>query len=805
MTSRNTRIASRRLALGAGLSALALGMAMPAHAQDAQTKDKKDDSTQEIVVTAQFRQQNLQDTPLAITAVNANMLAARNETDLSQVAAQAPNVQLTQMGGAFGSSMAAYIRGIGQYDFNPAYEPGVGIYVDDVYYATLTGNVLDLLDLDRVEVLRGPQGTLTGRNSIGGAIKLFSKKPNAENSGSIEAAYGSRQRMDLRASMNVKLTDSLFARVAGVYKHQDGYVNQIDYGCAHPGTTITHNYIDFNGDPQSVSTTLNPLPSTPANCVVGKLGEKNYAGVRASVRYNPSDNFDWIVTGDYTYEKRLNAAGVITADNTATSDGIDFTCGRFCTYANWYLPAGGQAPAAYYMPNTTKFTGWGVSSNMDITLADNVTLKSITAYREYEEIFGTDDDYTPDPFIGGAGYNDLNFHFFSQELRLNAKLGDLADLTLGGYYSDQKSVYFTRQDIRYISPTAYLQFQGNDPIKANSKAVFGTVILHPTPAMNITGGIRYTKEHKDYTFVRKTFSGGVLNDLFGVGLLDGSQAVYNGSRWDYRVSVDYRFNPQVLAYATISTGFKGGGVTARPFTKNQAINGTFNPETLTAYEVGLKNDLFDHRMRLNLAAFYNDYKNIQLPLADCSVLDGLPVGTDPFPCAAIGNAGDGKMYGFEAEFSATPVDGLDIDASLSYIDGEWKKIGQTVGQSIQMSDPIVSPSWRGSFGIQYKAYLGGNAGSITPRFDLAYTGKQSLGRLTPFSSLDFNPAYAIGNARITWKNEDEDLSVSFEVQNLFDHYYLLPIRFAALYAFAGTTYSNVGKPREFAISVRKEF
>ncbi|MDE2561449.1 MAG: TonB-dependent receptor [Sphingomonadales bacterium] len=792
MLSRNIRSASARFAFGAGISALALGIAMPAHAQDTQAKDKKDDSTQEIVVTAQFRQQNLQDTPLAITAVNSALLASRNETDLSQVAAQAPNVQLTQMGGAFGSSMAAYIRGIGQYDFNPAYEPGVGLYVDDVYYATLTGNVLDLLDLDRVEVLRGPQGTLTGRNSIGGAIKLFSKKPSAENSGNIEAAYGARNRTDLRASMNFKLTDDLFARVAGVYKHQDGYVNQIDYGCANPGNALG----------------LTTLPSTNSNCVMDKLGEKNYAGLRASLRYNPSDKFDWILTGDYTYEKRTNAAGVMTKDNTAKTDGIDFTCGRFCTYANWFLDAGGQATQAYYMPNKTKFTGWGLSSDLTIGLADNVSLKSITAYRHYREIFGTDDDYTPDPNIAGGGFNDLKFDFFSQELRLNAKLGDLADLTLGGYYSKQKSVYFTRQDIRYIGhglPFLDLQFQGNDPVRANSKAVFGTVILHPTPAMNITGGVRYTKEHKDYTFVRKNFSGGPLTDIFGVGLLDGTVANYDGSRWDYRISVDYRFSPQVLAYATISTGFKGGGVTARPFTKPQAVNGTFNPETLTAYEVGLKNDLFDRRVRLNLAAFYNDYKNIQLPLADCAVLDGFAPGTDPFPCAAIGNAGDGKMYGFEAEFNATPVDGFDIDASLSYIDGEWKRIGAAVGNSIQLSDPIVSPHWRWSVGAQYKAMLGNGAGSITPRLDLAYTGKQNLGRLPGSTTLDYNPSQAIANARITWKNEDEDLSVSFEVQNLFDKYYLLPIRFAALYAFAGTTYSNVGKPREWAISVRKDF
>ncbi|WP_395397304.1 TonB-dependent receptor [Novosphingobium sp. BL-8A] len=788
------KTARLRRALLLSVSCGAAFTAVPALADDqaaATTKTEDPPSMGEIIVTAQFRAQKLQDTPLSITAVDAALLEARNQTDLSQIAAQAPNVQLTEMGGAFGSSMAVYVRGIGQYDFNPAYEPGVGMYVDDVYYATLTGNIMDLLDLERVEVLRGPQGTLTGRNSIGGAIKMFSARPVPEDSGKVDVAYGSRQRLDLRGSVNFKLTDDLYARVAGVYKHQNGYVDQIDYGCANPD-----NPLGLAGN-----------PSTKANCVVDKLGERNYAGIRGSLRFNPTAGFDWTITGDYTYENRTAAAGVLTKNNTALTDGIDFTCGKFCTYASWYLPAGGQAAQAYYMPNTVKFTGWGVSSDMSIDLHDDLNLKSITAYREYEQIYGTDDDYTPDANIAGGGFNDLTFRFFSQELRLNAKFGDLADLTVGGYYSDQKSVYFTRQDIRYIGhglEALFLQFQGDDPIKADSKAAFGTVILHPTPNLNITGGVRYTEEKKTYTFVRKAWDGGPLTDIFGVGALDGSVARYKGNRFDYRVSVDYRFSPATLAYATVSTGFKGGGVTARPFTEAQAINGTFDPETLTAYEIGLKNDLFGHTVRLNLAGFYNDYKNIQLPLADCAVLDGFAPGTDPFPCAAIGNAGDGKMWGAELEFGAHPIEGLDIDATLSWIDGEWKRIGASVGNSINIGDPITTPNWRGSFGIQYKADLGKN-GSITPRFDLAYTGKQSLGRLPGSSTLDYNPARAIGNARLTWRNEGEDLSISFEVQNLFDKYYLLPIRFAALYASAGTTYSNVGRPREWAVSVQKKF
>lgn len=782
-----------RLFAAASTAALALGITAPSFAQEAQAEPAP--TTNEIVVTAQFREQRLQDTPLSITAVDAALLTSRNQTDISQIAAQAPNVQLTQMGGAFGSSMAAYIRGIGQYDFNPAYEPGVGIYIDDVYYASLTGSVMDLLDLDRVEVLRGPQGTLTGRNSIGGAIKLFSAKPTSGSSGTVEATYGSRQRVDLRATANFELAENLFARISGVYKRQEGYVDQIDYGCQNPGNPLG----------------IGSNAATPSDCVTAKLGEKSYSGIRGSLRYNPNDNIDWVVTGDYTYENRTNAAGVMSATNAALTGGVDFSCGRFCTYANFYMPAGGQATQAYYSPNTTKFEGWGVSSNLTVGLGDNLNVQAITAYRRYDQVFGTDDDYTPYSLIAGAGYNDLSFKFFSQELRLNGQIGDKIDWTIGGFYNNQTSVYFTRQDIRYIVPigvpSLFLQFQGNDPVRANSKAAFGTVIFRPVENMTVTGGLRYTKEHKDYTFVRTQWDGGTLNDIFGVGALNGTVANYDGDKVDWRLSVDYRFSPEVLAYATVSTGFKGGGVTARPFTKNQAVNGTFDPETLRAYEVGLKTDLFDRRVRLNLSAFYNDYKNIQLPIGDCSVLDGFAPGTGPFPCAAIQNAGDGEMYGLEAEFSASPVTGLDIDASLSWIDGKWKRIDTAAQGALRVEDPITTPAWRGSLGIQYKADLG-TSGSITPRFDLSYVGKQTIGRLINggvFGPLEYNPSITLGNARLTWKNEEEDLAISFEVQNLFDNYYYLPLRFAAVYSFVGTAYSNVGRPREWAVSVRKSF
>ncbi len=770
-TSRNESALRTFLTLSTSVAAL---LATPAFAQ--QAAEEETASSGDIVVTAQFREQKLQDTPISITAVDAALLESRNQTDLSQIAAQAPNVTLNAMGGAYGSSLGASIRGVGQFDFNPAYEPGVGMYVDDVYYATLTGGIFDLLDLERVEVLRGPQGTLTGRNSIGGAIKLFSKKPGDKNEGSVEAVYGSRNRVDVRASANFVLTEGLYARISGVYKQQDGYVDQVDYGCRNPG------------NPEGIT----GFPGSGADCVISKFGEKNYAGVRGSLRYNPGDNFDLVVTADYTKEDRANAAEVVTSARPSVANAI---CGKFCNYASFYLPAGGQVGQGYFMPNTTKFEGWGLSANMTVGLSDTINVQSITAYRDYRQIWGTDDDYSPFAGTGAGGYNDLKFWFVSQEVRVNAEIGDNVQLTVGGFYSDQRSTYFTRQDIRYIAPGLNFQFLGNDPVNADSKAVFGTVIVKPVENLTLTGGLRYTDEHKDYTFRRKQYDG-VTPNIF-LGALDGVQAVYDGNKLDWRLSADYRFSPEVMVYAMAATGFKGGGVTARPFDAAQALNGSFDPETVTSYEIGVKTDLLDRRLRVNLSGFINDYKDVQLPLISCASL-----GSNA-PCGARQNAGNGKIKGFEAEVTASPVDGLDIDASLSHLFGSWSNIDPRVGNAILLTDPIVSPKWKYSLGIQYKADLG-DSGSITPRFDMAYTGKASAGRLVAGGPIDYYSSYTLANARLTWRNADEDLSISFEVQNLFDKYYT-PFRFAAVNAFSGTIYSQVGRPREWAMSVRKTF
>jgi len=320
-TIRRTGGKTTRAALGAAslvVIAMASGAGRAAAADSSKADANAAGASSEVLVTAQFRSQKLQDTPIAITAVTGQLLESRSQTNISQVALQAPDVTLVPAGAVFGPAIGAEIRGVGQFDFNPAYEPGVGIYIDDVYIPTLTGSTFDLLDLDRVEILRGPQGTLTGRNSEGGAVKLFSKLPSAEDSGYLEATYGSRNRLDFRGSANFKLTDSLFVRLSASSKSQDGYVTNYDYGCVNPNNTD-----GFGG--------ANIAATKPAgHCATGKLGQVDTKAVRGQVRYMPSTKIDWNLSADYTDTDQLNPAEVTTVSNNP-----NFICGRYCTYFDY--------------------------------------------------------------------------------------------------------------------------------------------------------------------------------------------------------------------------------------------------------------------------------------------------------------------------------------------------------------------------------------------------------------------------------------------------------------------------------------
>ncbi|MDB5717917.1 MAG: hypothetical protein JWM38_1344 [Sphingomonas bacterium] len=757
---------------------------------------------EEIVVTAQFREQNLQDTPLAITAVSGAMLEARSQTSIATVADQAPSVTLKPQGAAFGPALGANIRGVGQFDFNPALEPGVGVYVDDVYYATLTGSIFDLLDLDRVEILRGPQGTLAGKNSIGGAIKLYSKKPTGQSGGYVAATYGIRNRLDLRGSADFKLTDTVFGRISAVAKKQGGYIKQLDFACVNPpGSAL---------NPAVGGVTATGMAN--ADCVISKQSEVDYQAVRGMLRWQPNDRLDVNLIADYTKDAHTVAGSVLTFANnpspwirgnaTAVPYDSRFICGRYCNYGTFQSPAGtwtGPVAPGYPLVGTqgngrTDYEGYGFSGTIDYELADRMSLTSITAYRNYSVFFTNDDDLSP--LALGNGRGDLTFHSFMQELRLTGAIGEgnLIEYTVGGFYQDQKSVYATFQDLRY--PPIPLQFQGDDPVNADTKAVFAHLTVNPTEQLSVTGGIRYTDEHKDYTFSRRNRDG-TINPFLGAS--DGVVGNYDGDRIDYRLNAQYKWTDDVMTYAQVSTGFKGGGINPRPF--NPAQIQPFGPETLTAYELGFKAEMWDRKARLNVAAFFSKYKGIQLALLSCPQFGG------PGPCALPQNAGNADIKGIEAELSLRPVQGLSIDSAVSYIDFGYTSINPSAGGSTnptgpQLNDvPPYTPEWKWSFGVQYEIPLG-DAGSLTPRVDAAFQSQVWSGSSN--TALERIPRYTVANGRLTWKNVDNDLEVSGEVTNLFDKYFYLTA-FDLTGAGAGLANKQPGRPREWALTVKKKF
>jgi len=814
-----------RTAMVLGASMLAIGIASPAAAQ---SDENNKTGNNDIIVTAQFREQNLQDTPLAITAVTAETMEAKSQTNLAQVADSAPNVTLKPQGASFGPSIAVSIRGIGGADFNPAFEPGVGIYIDDVYYPQLTGAVFDLLDLERVEILRGPQGTLSGRNSEGGSIKMFTRRPQGSNTGYMEATYGSRNRIGLRGGFDFKLTDDLSGRVSGVYKHQEGYVERYDFGCVYPaGGSATFKAND--GTTQQV----NPAGGIPAlrpqgSCLIDKLGEVGYQAVRGALRYNPSSDVDINLSAEYIHDSHTAAGEVLAATDVINNpnsnlNGVPydnrFICGKFCNFSSYSSPAinfvgaevapgirltppGGQPLLATSNSDQSVYSGYNLAANFHFGLSDTISIDNILAYQSWDTTFGVDDDLSPIPLSGG--YNSLTHWNWSEELRLNAQLTDSITAVLGGYYFKQRTDYYSYQDLRYI-PVFPLQFIQPDETPAEAKAVFANVSWEITPGLTFDGGIRYTDESKEYRYFRLNPNGtinpyldpvGAVNGAGTPGALTGLVASYKGQRWDWRAALNYRFSPEVMVYGSVATGFKGGGTNPRPFFASQALS--FAPEVLTNYEAGIKADLFDRMLRLNVNAFYGKLNDLQIGVSVCPVANP----AEQTPCAALVNGGNAEEKGIEAEFSARPAEGLSIDGSVSYLDFKYTKLDPSVGGT-SLDDPLAgAPKWKWALGAQYEIDAG-SFGSITPRIDASYqsevyTGSKYLG--VP-QNID---AYTIVNARLTWQNPDKDLSVSLEVTNLTDKYYYVTL-FDLRGAGAGLDKAQPGRPREWAVSVKKTF
>jgi iron complex outermembrane recepter protein len=831
-----------RTALVAGVAA-ALAHA-PVSAQE-------EDPLQEIVVTARYKQENLQTTPLAITALSADALEVRNLTNVDDIGLAIPNAFFRQPVSNFGPTQTIGLRGIIQTDFSYAFEPAVGVYIDDVYHGTLTGSSMDLLDLERVEVLRGPQGTLFGKNSLGGAIRLISRKPQGDNTGSVEATYGQFQRLDVRAVGDFALVpDKAFVRVVGLSRRRDGFGKRLDFTCEmkQRGTPQLAGIGDGVGADGSAGGALDGNPDnvavgSPADnnfafpqavdpqmgngCEVGSLGGEQAHAARAMLRLMANDKLEINLAADYSAQdddppvetavtRRGGAIDNFYSNNFVFRRfGIRYTAdNRFVTgdpYSNY---AGfGDIVAGIQYDDDARLDAWGTSATVDYRITDKVSARVIGAYRTYDSKWISDSDLTP---FGLIQTDYLQQHIQRQaEVQLSGLLmGDRLDWTSGLFFYNSRSRAYNTVNFAGFNALGILpNFVADDRFTSENKSAFVHVNYQLTDSWSLSAGLRYTDEEKTNLF--QHFGQIVVPDPLEFG----------DSRLDYNVVLDYRVTDALFFYGTVGSGFRSPGVNPRISTVGQ-LKSVPGEEAIN-YEIGAKLEFFDRKVRLNTAAFYMDYdpRLFQALATQCNLANDPDPGT-PFFLAG-GNCPAGtplagttgispwfvytsvpaKVKGAELEATVSPLEHLSLNYTFGY---NFTKVEVDSPTQLGYIDSSVftQPKVNMSAGLQYGIPLG-SAGTLTPRVDAFYQSHRTNG---PVTAPQRDPDWVIGgytllNARLTYDTMEGDWQVALSATNLGNKFYWQQLGPATTAtglvtdARAGTP----GRPREWAITVKKSF
>jgi iron complex outermembrane recepter protein len=748
-----------------------------------------DSALEEVTVTARYKSESLQRAPLSVTALSGGDIENRGYTNVSQVAASAPNVNLEPAPGGFGKSVFASIRGVGQSDFKFTLEPGVGFYVDDVYFATVFGSIFTLGDINRVEILRGPQGTLFGKNSEGGAVRIFNERPNGDESGFAEVGYGSYNRESVRAAMNFTLIpDQLFARLSGGALRSDGYQNVVDFACAHPGQSGKIK------------------PTAFGDCNVGKLGGDNVYDFRAALRWMPTDKLEINISGDLTDDKGPGPADTIVNINpTASFLGTPQKAGYnanvlipafgipydtrflppnpYTTYATFKDPIDG-----YNIPSDNTLYSWGFTGIVDWDNPWGFHVKSITGLRGEHGEFSQSYGGAPIPLVDL--YTTLAHHQFSEELQFSGvSFNNALEWTVGAYYFNGTNHQGGLGDLIEIS----LVQVPDDPSTDKNKSAFAHLEWHITDKLSSEIGLRYSNEDKSYQYYRLLlypYQGHAPGDfLFPI---TSKSLSYN--RVDPKVGFQYQWTPELMTYVQWSTGFKAGGFNTRPVTAAQVT--TFKPETLTAYEVGLKSEWFEHRLRANAAVFYSLYKDLQLQANGVDNDGNLAVLTK--------NVGHADIKGAELEVQAEPIRGLTADMSLGYLDYKNKDLGSAAnvsGGPTLYSVPPLTPKWKGSLGVQYRVNLPGTYGTLMPRID--YTYQSLVYNDAPNTLLASQAGYGVMNSRLIYTSAKGAWTATFAVNNTTNKFYYIDKY--ANYGTYGTIEGQPVEPRNYNFTLKRSF
>jgi iron complex outermembrane receptor protein len=706
----------------------------------------------EIVVTARRREESLLKVPIAVTAFSGDQLERQGAIDITNVGETTPNVTLETSRGT-NTTLTAFIRGVGQQDPVAGFEQGVGIYLDDVYLNRPQAAVLDIYDVERIEVLRGPQGTLYGRNTIGGAIKYVTRRLPKDPEVKLRANLGTYQQADLIASASMPITDQMRIGASVARLSRGGF-----------GKNLTTGQENYNKDIWAMRGTIE-LEEAPIF-------------VRLS--------------GDYTWDKSNTRGGHRLIPGQLSGAPV--------------LDDVFDSQGALLNPKQ-KVKGGGVALHGEIDLADGFKLRSITAYRQDRSATPIDFDALPATDVDvPAIYRNKQL---SQELQLVVDRGPIAGI-LGAYYLDAKA--FTAFDVRlYTTLPAVLPgltgfTQGN--VRTKTWAIFGDFTYDFSPKLSLSLGARYTNDKRHSTVLRQNLilGGSPLfggAPPFGIGTVIQTTSNFDGRRTDTaftpRASISFKPNQDHNIYLSYARGFKGGGfdprglTTATPDANGNGIRDpqeiydfmAFDPERVDSYELGWKGALFDRRLHFALAVFRANYKDVQVPGSEGAVVNGVPTFV-----GVTTNAGKARFNGVELEASllageniAASGDRLKLGGTLGYLDAKYKEFltivsfdpvtGAPLPRAIQfdVADFVKiqnTPKWTASASLDYDAPVW--SGRLYFNTTLSYRSKSQQFELAS-PGLD-QKGFALWDASLVWRSANDHYSIGVHAKNIMDKKYI---------------------------------
>lgn len=778
----------RRMIPSAGRLATGFILGVSASSGLSQTSAQTDQPVlEEVVVTAQKREESLQDTPISLTALSTETLENIRFQDITDLTGEVPNLQIRSTAGD-SSGATISMRGTVTTNPNINFEPTVGIYLDGVFIAKNTGNLLDVVDLERVEVLRGPQGTLYGKNTMGGAINLVTRKPTGEFGFSVKAGVG---RFDERFG---KVTVNLPA------------IGTVGEGLGRLSSKIAYRQYQRDGWVDNEFLTLSPFAEPPSS---DTFGEKDDQAAQVSLLWDITSQWSVLYSYDRSDLDRTPPFFQLT-DNTPNGlfDPNGFLCSpvpvpNACfAFTNLHLYANpdrletGANDRSF--GDDVEIEGHSVTiegGSFKWGVLGDVTLKSITARRTTDQLTLLDLDGSN---IDIARFvRDIDYEQWSQEFQLLGKT-DTLDYVVGLYYFDE--------DGRLSNPGTFFGFFEQFGATINpvitefgmenyAAAVYGQVDWRPTAfdrRLKLTAGARYTKEQKDF-FKLRVESSGVVSVPF-TEVDDSYEDV------SPMVAVSWDFDDQRTVYFKIAKGFKSGGFN-HAATTVAAFQQGFDSEQLWSYELGLKSRWLDQRLQLNAAAFYSDYEDIQ-------VSSFVP---DPNAGAVsiIDNAGEAEIIGAELELVALLTRDLRLNVSYGYLDGEYKKFevfDPTLGMTVDVKDDRAFPFLAentANVALEYKRQLG-SLGELGARVSWAYIDDQAIFSANfDTTSID---AYDTVAARL-WLGDipvgkRSRLTVALWGKNLTDEeYFVSGIDFGSF----GFTGNQFGDPRTYGVEFTYDY